>query len=620
MCPSYGSIGSLRPVSLLSRQIYAVGHNGGPRPSIRSRALSRTARHSHTAACFQRAATESTHGVISKETFKFLFNQPRDTTKRSPGQRAGPPPGKPGHAHSSPPQPASTPGLTERALLRSWFPYPELYRADAQTINSVLPKLVSQDKRLAFVKRLLGLKAVKPTAAHYNVLLAAHTSNQKGSAVGLCELREAMRVAGVHPNADTFHILLRALAIHPDYLARSAVLKEMKEGWVELLPEGWWSVALGLLRDGQIELAVDNLEHLMQREAGSTVPTWVYDIFVYRLISLHHFDEVTDILRVRLENDSDVVPMNVWYFLLDEASRAYHHEGTRYAWDRMVRTKEFIHPSDGMLLNVLNTAARHADANLATQALQRIAARSKLAIHHYDALLDCYAWKGDVSTALEVLCIMEDAGVGCEAASTRTMLQCLRQKPDQLDLAIEKLFQLGGTRDVPMAAFNMVIEALCDTDNYDKALALYRRVRQVCHGGPAASTFMLLWARCDRAQVAHFLAAEMAAFRFKADGFVFDRLVYAHALDGDLQTAFRYLSEMGESTNLETAQDRGQEVAAALLPSSPALRAETIDALIVRCSREGDERAAQLCEEAKLRHHSGLQQGDQPMVDIAQQG
>jgi pentatricopeptide repeat protein len=495
----------------------------------------------------------------------------------------------------------------EYVLLKSWFPYPELYKADAQTIEAVLPHLDSPAKRLAFVKHLLRLPGVKPRIDHYNILLASHLSTTDGSANSLRELRKAMRENGVSETSETYHTVLRALAIHPDYLLRNTVLREMRESWIELLPEGRWSVAFGLLRDGQVERAVNEMERMMNQKS-LYVPRWVYDLFAYRLTALGHFDEVVEILRARLDNHSDVIPLNVWYYLLDESSRAYHYQGTLFSWDRMVRTKGFIHPSDGLLLNVLNTAARHGDANLAIQAMERIASRSKIGHHHYEALIDCYAWAGNIPNALTVACIMDDAGVPCTAGSTRAILQCLCKAPHLLDSAIETLFDLGSKREVPLAAFNVVVEALCETGNYDKALALYRRVRQICHGGPSADTFSILFGGCERAQVAHFLAAEMAAFRIAATNSIFDRLAYAHALDGDLETAFRYLGQI-DQPSLEPAKKR-QWGPAALLPDNQALRRDTVRALIERCQRDGDKRAVQLLREVRFRRLPGLQDGE----------
>ncbi len=46
----------------------------------------------------------------------------------------------------------------------------------------------------------------------------------------------------------------------------------MKERWLDLSPEGLQSVAAGLLRDGQYELALDRLES-MTAAAGADVPT-----------------------------------------------------------------------------------------------------------------------------------------------------------------------------------------------------------------------------------------------------------------------------------------------------------------------------------------------------------
>ena len=131
------------------------------------------------------------------------------------------------------------------------------------------------------------------------------------------------------------------------------ILKAMKEDNVRLTPDGKISFILGLLRDYQYEMALDKLEEMVARNAAG-IPAWVWDIFIYTLGNLGHIDEAFRVLQDRLHKGGDHVANvspTVWYFLLDECSKALHYEGTEYIWTHLVETAS-LNPSDGTTLNV----------------------------------------------------------------------------------------------------------------------------------------------------------------------------------------------------------------------------------------------------------------------------
>src|SRR3954467_11238904 len=87
------------------------------------------------------------------------------------------------------------------------------------------------------------------------------------------------------------------------------------------------------------------------------------------------------------------------------------YEGVKYVWRARVQTSNLV-PSDGMCISVLNLAARHADPDLATSAIQSLTTRhSVLSAFHYEALLTAYVESGDLKTAFRILDIMSRAGL-----------------------------------------------------------------------------------------------------------------------------------------------------------------------------------------------------------------
>jgi hypothetical protein len=112
------------------------------------------------------------------------------------------------------------------------------------------------------------------------------------------------------------------LAVHPDYLLRNDILQEMKERWLGLSPDGWHSLVIGLLRDRQIEVAIDKLEQ-MQADRVPVQP-WLYDIVMYKLCEFGELDQAYQLLIHRFQYDRKRISQAIWYFLLDTFSRAFH--------------------------------------------------------------------------------------------------------------------------------------------------------------------------------------------------------------------------------------------------------------------------------------------------------
>jgi hypothetical protein len=446
----------------------------------------------------------------------------------------------------------------------------------------------------ALVKYLVDHRSQTPNAFLYEALITTNWETA-GSANEVRQILNEMRDLGVATTSSLYHSALRALAVHPDYLLRNRIITEMKERWLEITPEGRYSIALGLLRDGQHELALDSLEQLL--DSPQPVPSWVTDIFIVVLTQHNHFDEAVALLQRRSQSGPSSVSPNIWSLVLDECSRYYHYAGTRLAWDTLVPTK-LLTPSDGTCLNVLNTASRHSDARLATDVISHLSARqAKLGAHHYEALVDCYAHRDDVSNALHSLCIMARAGVAPVQASTASVLAALRRNPTLARVGRDALLRLAETFTVPLAAFNVVLDGLCasgvggaDHDGAGGALELYQQVRHVCGCGPDHATFRPLMERAWDVGVAKFLVDEMRAFGVEPTREFYDRLVYVAAVEDDLDTAFQALAELeGEAGGVKGRGKGADEW----------VGRETALAVVRRCVADRDERVWNLLWFAK---------------------
>lgn len=342
----------------------------------------------------------------------------------------------------------------------------------------------------------------------------------------------------------------QALTIHPDYEMRNWLLKDIEKRGFALSLEDHNSIAIGLLRDGQYELALDKLESMVKSLVK--VPDWVYDIFTYTFSELGFYDEVFQIIHHRLERDDGREPPTIlWYFVLDCCSRGLHYEGTKFVWNRVVETNQ-LNPPDGVVLNVLNTASGAGDTALATQSIRLLAARgTKLGLHHYEPLIECYAGSDEFENALRVLCIMAQAGMEPDSGSTRSMFQLLQRLDREMVVhgMPKLLFRSRERREkVPVAAVNVVMEGMLHHGAQREAIDLYKGMRRVSPSGPNLATFdLLLRMHEPDPRLAAFLAAEMAALAIKPGRETYDHMVRIYAERGSLEVALRYLDEMGNA-------------------------------------------------------------------------
>jgi pentatricopeptide repeat protein len=389
----------------------------------------------------------------------------------------------------------------------------------------------------------------------------------------------------------------------------------MKERWFSLSADGWHSLVVGLLRDRQFELAMDKLEQ-MQSEHIRVQP-WLYDIFMYQLCEADDLDEAFKMLMYRVEEENQEVTPTMWYYMLDTFSAAYHvrsslsfhflanvgskYEGAKYIWRARVETSK-MNPSDGMCLSVLNLAARHADRDLATSAIQNLTTRrSLLSPFHYEALLAAYAGAHDLKSAYDlksafrILNIMSKAGHEPNSRSTRPLYLHLSSSsalPSRGWKVLQDLYEDG--HEIPIAAVNVVIESTISVGHHDESVHLYKQVHTLCGYGPNTETFNVMLQGCSRREskdLAMFLASEMKALGVKPDQLTYDRLILVCLRERDYEDAFLYLEEMKAVGRLKGDQGGWW------------MRGGTAAAFVRRCAAEHDDRAWVLLEEMERRKY-----------------
>ncbi|KAI9879307.1 MAG: hypothetical protein M1830_008958 [Pleopsidium flavum] len=424
------------------------------------------------------------------------------------------------------------------------------------------------------VEALLQERHEAPNLRLYTALILSNTDPQNGSAAKAARLLQEMMNEGINADSGTYHALLKVLAIHPDYNLRSDILEELRQRWFALSSAGWHDVVAGLLKEKQLELALDKLQQ-MQRDGGQ-VKSWLHDMFTYTLCEVEEFEAATALLKHRIAGGEMMISANLWFFFLDTAiANIPKYEATLYAWKKRVES-EYLNPPSGICLNVLITAARQGDARLATDVFRVLGNRkTKFELHQYETLVEAYIGSGDVKTALTILCIMKASGLEPEEGSTRSLFQHFRQNSQRPKEAFDMLRDLRKAgRAVPTSAVNSVIEASVHLEDLSQAINHYKQLHTVSPDGPNTATFNALFRGCNtahRKDLAMFLAAEMLALKVAPDALTYDRLLIVCLDHDDYEDAFRYFAEM---------KGRGW------MP-----RQGTLVAMVKKCAERGDGRA-----------------------------
>ena len=416
-------------------------------------------------------------------------------------------------------------------------------------------RVASKKGQHGTVQKLVRLLLIehneKPNQQMYHALMLANVHPEAGSAHAVSSLLIEMVDQDITPDAAIYHAALKALAIHPDYVLRKDILEELHQRWFTLTTEGWHDVILGLIRDRQVELAMNHLESL--RKQGVPIQSTLFDTIVYTLCSIEEFDEAMKLMQHRMASSDALISPILWAHFLDECSRSLHHPGTQLAWRCQVQ-QNYLNPSSGMCINILNTAVRHGDVELATDVFRTLEKRKQsLQPHHYEAVLESWLASSNVKAAFTVLCAMASAGMQPPEASTRAIYIYLAVHKILVKEALKVLHVLvdSGSK-VPHAAINVIIEAYIHHSDLASAIETYQTLHTIVPSGPNTATFNALIRGCadgNRKDLAMFFASEMLALKIPPNALTYDRLIltcldWATQGEDGFEDAWKYFEEM----------------------------------------------------------------------------
>ncbi|KAL8827135.1 MAG: hypothetical protein Q9191_003364 [Dirinaria sp. TL-2023a] len=436
---------------------------------------------------------------------------------------------------------------------RSWKPCidPDLSARDAYEELRSAARAADYQTVQGLVKLLVNDHHEKPNPRLYHALILANADSQHGNPQAVDRLLREMEEQDITPDSATYHAALKVLAIHPDYVLRQQILEGLNQRWFSLTTEGWHDFLLGLIRDRQLEVAMNQLETI--RNQGVPIRSWLSDILVYAFCEIGELDEALKLIKYRMSSSETWISPNLWAHFLDTCSRSLHYRGTQLAWRTRVETGYF-NPSSGMCINILNTAARHGDAGLASDVFRVLEKRNHtFELHHYEALLESWLASRDLKSAFLVLCEMALAGTPPSKASTRAIFLHLAEKHERPAEALDILRSLVDSgHQVPHAAINCIIDVYVYHSDLASAIEVYHVLHTIVPSGPNTSTFNALFRGCSyasRKDLAMFLASEMLALKVPPNALTYDRLV-ATCLNADpvgyegFDDAWKYFEEM----------------------------------------------------------------------------
>jgi len=246
---------------------------------------------------------------------------------------------------------------------------------------------------LNVLDQLVAGRGEHPNASHYEALIHANASPDRGSANNVRDLLQEMDKYRVPMNVNTYTAVLRTLVVHPDPDLLDQVIDSCERMWIPLDSEMLHFISAAYLRADMPELAMEYFDLIEGNvsghvHAGSTsvtttadvsgkVELWLYVLLIAHLTKKEDWEGVIR-LCYRLNDDISLgiplamrqidIPYVFWSWLLDRAS-IRDRWVSLWVWDRWVRTA-WIKPSLSTCKNMLELCARHGLHDTAESTIQ----------------------------------------------------------------------------------------------------------------------------------------------------------------------------------------------------------------------------------------------------------
>lgn len=325
---------------------------------------------------------------------------------------------------------------------------------DVEDVNNAIVELVHD-------------RGVAPSTRLYHALILSNISPEMGSADAVRILLDHMMADGIGRDQDILEACFRVLSIHPDFMLRERLQRELVEGWIEKTPAMANYTIAGLIREQQYESALQEIDSTRRR--GVTIEAWVNDMLCLALTAVNEHHSALEVLQDQLYWKDDSIPLDLWFRLLDNASRHLEYPTTKSIWTRRVQSTHgsgslgWINPPDGVCVHVLNTAAVHGDVTLALEALRNIERHTgAFDLIHLEAVLQALLRAGDLEQAVDLFCAVPELDPDYNVLEFfRPAAAYLMAHPERIAVAYDRFQWSHDTRNlrIPPSGMGILIEA-----------------------------------------------------------------------------------------------------------------------------------------------------------------
>lgn len=338
----------------------------------------------------------------------------------------------------------------------------------------------------------------------------------------------------------------------------------MRDRWLTVSPAGWHFVVAGLLRENQIELALEHLESMERKD--TVVQNWLHSIFIYTLCDHGEMDEVYRLMRSRVEQGRDMTPQ-LWMHVLMTAGSRDHYAMAHYVWRRMVELG-YMNPLIPVCNDVLRLAAREGDTELANSVFRYLVEGGMpLESGQYERLVETHVAAGDLPTAFKTLCTMHETQIPLADSSTDSILAYMIQSKVDRREVWQMLKRLKNEkRTVPINAVRVVAD-LCEHDAQsdpsvvDDGVGFYKELYTVCPEGADVRIYNTLIRMCRTArnrESGMFLVKEMASLGVIPNGATFESIILMCLDAGNFRSGFMYFQDLVKREAALSAETQGE--------------------------------------------------------------
>ncbi|CAG8483954.1 8429_t:CDS:2 [Ambispora leptoticha] len=395
-------------------------------------------------------------------------------------------------------------------------------------------------------------RGIKPNTKTYNLLLQVY--HREGLFNECIQLLHEMINHGIPPDLETFDYVLLSTSFELTGIYREYVWSLLEKHDLRPSSLTYEHYLESFLIVEELEHAIDVLDELLEKKIFPTARTFWQ---VTKLaIALNEVDLAFDTL-LKFEKQYPHVLPTIYMETLRCASIHFHLEGILHCWKKIVDDAKMV-PDQGICLNIINSAARFGNPDLAKRVIKLLVAnRVKIEEQHFAALLASYVVAGDLKRAFNVLELARASGAEPDYVTALPITDLIKTDVEKIDDAyytLEELHSKG--RKVDVSALNAIIRA-CRFVIYNKETGLreadiHRAVETYNQAEklditPNVQTFEMLIECC--LSIKHRLLGQQFMEEMRSQGISPTPKIYANMIqlvctDTDYEDAFALLEEM----------------------------------------------------------------------------